>query len=473
MNYDEFKNSILYDFWIQNITNKMECLKEDQLKRCIQTKLSKAIVVPILSAGKTVALLCLGFDDKYARLNEAQVSFMLVLLKHFISLIYTHRNIKEISYQLSKTEEGLLRASVSSVEVKDIYTRGHSEHVAIYARAIAQALGFNENEQEMFYNAGLLHDIGKIGIPDNILLKPGKLTPHEYEIMKLHPLFSYEIVKNIPKFRELAKCIRQHHERMDGSGYPDGLKANQIKTGARILAIADVFDALTTTRPYRDRLKPEEAIEELKKEALDREMVKKVSDVLLEKYKEVASINTNSTFVPKELEAIRMDLMERDYMTGLYSRSTLIKNLTRYIRENRPFCLFMVDIRNISYINYKYSTEVGDRLIVIVSEVLRQIEKAKSLSRTGADAFMFIYDGKAPFVFKDIVSKRIKESITEKLMQKSCVIDNREAARFSECYITYSRFPEEAKTAEELIYKCILKKKWMVCDEIVPDKENI
>ncbi len=472
LSYEEFKDSLLYRLWVENITEKMECVKESLLKRCVQPELSKAVAIPVTSNGKTIAIVCFGFKNKQNGLNDTQIDFMLVFLRHFISLIYTQQSIREISSQLSKTEEGLLRSFVSSVEVKDVYTRGHSEHVAIYAKAIAKKLHFNENEQEMFYNAGLLHDIGKIGIPDSILLKPGKLTPHEYEIMKLHPLFSFEIVKNIPKFSEVARCIKEHHERIDGSGYPDGLKGDQIKIGARILAIADVFDALTTTRPYRETLKPEEAIETMKHEALDTNIIEKTSDVLLETYRQVALMDTTSSFVPEELETIRLDLIERDPMTGLYSRPTLIKRMNSYIRENRPFHLFMVDICNISYINYKYSTEVGDKLIVIVSEALKRLNRIKHLTRTNADAFMFIYEGGVPGVFKDIIQKDVRNYIAERLVQKSCVIDNRETQKVARCYITHASFPEEAKTPEELIYKCILKKKLMVCDEIVSYKEN-
>jgi len=122
-------------------------------------------------------------------------------------------------------------------------------------------------ELEILKYASLLHDIGKIGIPDAILLKPGRLTPYEYQIMKMHPVFSYEIVSKVDRFRELAVHIRHHHERCDGSGYPEGLKCKEIPVLARITAVADVVEAMLTERPYKGKHTPEEVFSYLKEES--------------------------------------------------------------------------------------------------------------------------------------------------------------------------------------------------------------
>jgi HD-GYP domain-containing protein (c-di-GMP phosphodiesterase class II) len=459
--YDNIQESPLYDVWEKNITNITEYsdfTKNTKLHQC-NLNISNIILIPTLSNNKALALLCLGFSTP-TKLAKQKIELIQTILKYFSSLIYTYRNISKISSQLSETEEGLIKAFVSSMEAKDLYTKGHSQHVAIYAKNIGKTLGLNEKEQDFLYNAGLLHDIGKIGIPDNILLKPEGLSSHEYNIMKLHPLFSYEIVKNIPKFNGLAKCILYHHEKLDGSGYPEGLSDNQIEIGARILAIADIFDALTTKRPYRTNLTPDKAIEILKKEAIDQDILSKVETVLKDSY--LNELSFQETFIPTKLETTRKEMLIRDYTTGLYRRNALVKFLNSYIEKGNKFSLFMVDIKNISYINYKYGVEIADKIIVFVSDELNKVSKIDALSRTNSDVFMFIYKGSNPEVFKKIVSHELKQGIIDKIKQKSCVIDKEEANRIIGCHITYTLCPEEAETAEELIYKCITKKKEMV-----------
>ncbi len=457
MSYDEFRENPLYNLWESNIIDTVEFTKDKDLKGCGINSPERAIVIPITSDYGTIAILCLGFSNIENHIKQQSLLVVKTILKYFTSLIYTYKNISRISSKLSDTETGLIKAFISSMEAKDVYTKGHSEHVAIYAKNIGTALGLNENEQESLYHAGLLHDIGKIGIPDNILLKPGKLTPNEYEIVKLHPIFSYEIIKSIPKFKRIADCIRHHHERIDGSGYPDGLKNDKIELGAKVLAIADIFDALTTQRPYRNKMSPQEALNVLKREPVDLNILEKIGGVLKESY--ISENTIKHTFVPPKLEEVRKDMTKRDYTTGLYRREALVKTIEKYIESGETFILFMVDVKNISYINYKYGVDVGDKIIVFVAEELSKISSIDALSRTGADVFMFIYKGTSPGVFMDIVSKELKHGIIRKVKQKSCMIDKKEADKIIGCYITYTEYPKEAGSAEECIYKCLLKKK--------------
>lgn len=157
-----------------------------------------------------------------------------------------------------------LRAIIASLEEKDSYTHGHSIRVAEYSVMIAEELGFSESQVREVELSALFHDIGKIGIPDSILMKPARLTPAEFEIMKSHPVRSAQIMEKISALHNLIPGIRHHHERYDGLGYPDGLQGNEIPLYARIILIADTFDAMTSTRPYRLALDKEVAIAELR-----------------------------------------------------------------------------------------------------------------------------------------------------------------------------------------------------------------
>jgi diguanylate cyclase (GGDEF)-like protein len=157
----------------------------------------------------------------------------------------------------------VLRGLVIAVDTKDRYTKRHSEDVARYAVFLAERLGFDEDLRHTIHLAGLLHDVGKIGIPDALLRRPGKLTAEEYEIFKQHVALGDAIVRDVPKVDVVRAGIRHHHERWDGHGYLDGLEGEEIPVIARLLAVADAFSAMTTTRPYRKALSVDEALKRL------------------------------------------------------------------------------------------------------------------------------------------------------------------------------------------------------------------
>lgn len=158
-----------------------------------------------------------------------------------------------------RAAEALLKA----IEARDACCAAHSRNVAILAKIIAEEMGMTFKEQEYLYLAGLFHDIGKVGIMDSCLLKPGKLSPAEWTEIKKHPVISCEIIRTIPGLHGISQMVLHHHERYDGKGYPAGLKGEDIPLGARILAVADAFDAMTAERVYRPKLKPESAVAEL------------------------------------------------------------------------------------------------------------------------------------------------------------------------------------------------------------------
>jgi HD-GYP domain-containing protein (c-di-GMP phosphodiesterase class II) len=156
--------------------------------------------------------------------------------------------------QVPEWAEIISKTLLAALKERDPYTYGHCRRVARNARLLAQAAGLKEQEQKIIEFASLFHDLGKIGIPDSILLKPGRLTPKEEAIMRAHPIKSAEIIKpltGVKFFKDLTPGVLHHHERFDGRGYPHQIKGEEIPLAARIILIADTFDAMTTTRPYR------------------------------------------------------------------------------------------------------------------------------------------------------------------------------------------------------------------------------
>jgi HD-GYP domain-containing protein (c-di-GMP phosphodiesterase class II) len=160
-----------------------------------------------------------------------------------------------------------VRSLISAVDAKDAYTRGHSERVHLAACVLGAAMGLDVSSGSPLYWASLLHDVGKIGAPDHILKKPGKLTPDEYRIMQEHPHRGDEVLAPLTWLREARLGVRHHHERFDGTGYPDGIAGEAIPLIARIIAVADTFDAVVSRRSYRDARGSEHALQVLREAA--------------------------------------------------------------------------------------------------------------------------------------------------------------------------------------------------------------
>lgn len=170
-----------------------------------------------------------------------------------------------LSQDLEATYFETISALAIAVEAKNKYARGHLERVSRYCLQIADKLGLEESDKKTLRDAARLHDIGKLGIPDEILVKAGPLSVSEWAFMRKHPEIGESIINPISSLRHLSDCIRHHHEKLDGTGYPDGLKGEEITPLVRILTVVDIYDSLTSSRPYRDRLTHDEAITELRK----------------------------------------------------------------------------------------------------------------------------------------------------------------------------------------------------------------
>lgn len=204
--------------------------------------------------------------------NEILLGAVLILVGYlWIQELRDRYRLQKINIALIEAQKQLERAEIDSIatlvlteEAKDPYVRGHSKRVTRAAVEIAQELGFSEDEQKAIERAGILHDIGKIGISDIILRKPDKLDEEEWTVIKKHPRRAVEILEPLKFLTKEKEMICHHHERFDGKGYPDGLKGEEIPLGARILAIADTFDAMNSERPYRKPLPEDAIISELK-----------------------------------------------------------------------------------------------------------------------------------------------------------------------------------------------------------------
>jgi len=158
---------------------------------------------------------------------------------------------------------GTLRALTTSIDAKDRYTRGHSDRVAMLARTLAQRIGIDEHTVERVYLSGLLHDIGKIGVPEAVLRKPGKLSTEEFDLIKQHPRIGANILEDIRQMKDLIPGVLHHHERWDGRGYPDGLSGEQIPLFGRLIGLADAFDAMSSNRTYRSALDHDRVLTEI------------------------------------------------------------------------------------------------------------------------------------------------------------------------------------------------------------------
>lgn len=245
---------VLLDIEMPNMDGLTVCR---QLKKNSLTRLTPVILVTAQSATEDrVRGIEAGADDFLTKPVERSE-----LLARTRSLL----NLKSFTDELERAESVLCTLALS-IEGKDPYTEGHCERLSDYSALLAEKIGLGSEEVTALHRAAIVHDIGKVAVPDSVLLKPARLTPAEQAIMREHPVIGERICKPLKSFRTVLPTIRHHHEKLDGTGYPDGLKGSQIPISARVLQIADVFDALTTVRPYKKAFGRAEALETMEDE---------------------------------------------------------------------------------------------------------------------------------------------------------------------------------------------------------------
>ncbi|WP_251554198.1 HD-GYP domain-containing protein [Neobacillus muris] len=214
----------------------------------------------VVSIGITIRYLIPGIILKTTYVIMPILFIVVLSIMSYFLLVRFQGYVRALSRNYDNKLEGIVKGVIATLELKDPYTRGHSERVANYACSLAEQLGqFKKEQLKSFYHACLLHDIGKVNIPDSILIKPGKLTKEEFDVIKTHPVVGAEAVKDVDGIKESICVILSHHERWDGKGYPNQLKGENIPLLARVAAVADAFDAMTSSRSYRDALPVDEA----------------------------------------------------------------------------------------------------------------------------------------------------------------------------------------------------------------------
>lgn len=284
---NEANRDLLYDLLSDEGYNIISAADGDQALDAIHNKSVDMALLDVMMPGKT------GFDVCQAIKSQPETRFIPVVLitglssideriqgiktgaddflskpvnqHELMARVHSLLRLKEFTDELENAETVLFSLALS-IEAKDPYTKGHCDRLAKYSLALARRLGLPEEQCLALRRAGIVHDIGKIGVPEQILVKVGPLTAEEWEIMKQHPAAGERICSPLKSFRFVLPIIRHHHEKLDGSGYPDGLKGDEIPLTARVLQVVDIYDALTTDRPYRKAMQPEEAFAVMREE---------------------------------------------------------------------------------------------------------------------------------------------------------------------------------------------------------------
>jgi len=223
-----------------------------------------------------VAAMPMGLLMSYGFASETSIWFMFLMLFPLLLARYAWKLYIKSENARSK----LIRAFINTIEAKDKYTQGHSERVAEYAVKIAKAMKLSNHQVKLIQQGAVLHDIGKIGMPDMILNKPGKLDPEEMDVIQQHPLIGVKVLEDVDLEPEVIEMVRSHHERYDGKGYPDRHPAGDYSIGVRILCVADAYDAMTSDRPYRKGM-PYEKVRQILLECKDTQFDPEIVDVFI------------------------------------------------------------------------------------------------------------------------------------------------------------------------------------------------
>jgi diguanylate cyclase (GGDEF)-like protein len=339
------------------------------------------LAIPIYIADEFTGVVVLA--NREGGFRDYDDDVLLALGDHAGAVLHNTR----LREELRTTYVGTVRVLADAIEAKDRFLRGHADEVAAYVVAVANRLGLEPRQREELVYSSLLHDVGKIGISERILLKPAELTPEERSVVQLHPRIGYRLVQQVPALRSTQMAILHHHERWDGDGYPAGLRAEEIPLDARIIAVADAFSAMTADRPYRRRMSLDEACAELERCAgtqFDPVVVRMFVEEVRRRPPQGGDALHDALADP-ELDARRLDA---DPILGTAS-SALTDNLTllysrRYLHEaadaeahraavrDRPFAVVLVELADLDRVNAEDGYAAGDEAIQRVASAVQR-----------------------------------------------------------------------------------------------------
>jgi putative nucleotidyltransferase with HDIG domain len=311
--------------------------------------------------------------------------------KEQLEAMVEKRTQEVLSLEADKIQnfEKTLLAFIELIEDRDTYTAGHSQRVAHYSKLIAQEMQCSEQECELIYQAGILHDIGKIATPDTVLLKPGKLNELEYALIQEHVKVGYELLSKVPMYKEAADIIVHHHERYDGKGYPQGLKGSEIPLLSNIMIVADAFDAMTTNRIYKGRKDNATAIKELKELSgiqfhpmILESAVKVLSGITI--HESISQLPTS------KIEQERFAYFYRDQVTDAFNTEYLEYILHRNRYEKEYVSINALYLHNFSHYNRTFGWSEGDKLLKLFAAYLCKQFPKTLVFRFHGDDFLVI-----------------------------------------------------------------------------------
>ena len=294
--------------------------------------------------------------------------------------------------EMNDNYEKSIYSMIELIEQRDTYTAGHSKRVANYSTLIAQEMGYSSDECKLIHQAGILHDIGKIETPDAVLLNPKKLNKIEYTLIQEHVNVGYQLLNSIPMFKPMAIIVYSHHERHDGSGYPNGLAGDEIDKLAKIMIVADAFDAMTTNRIYKARKTVDEAIEELEDlsgKQFAPEVIKSAVVVL----KEIVIDDTINQLPKTKLEEERFAYFYNDTLSSAYNQNYLDLILIKNSYENSYQNMMIFSINNFSSFNKEHGWEEGDKVLKEFADTLNNYFENDLVFRVFGDDFVIVSKG--------------------------------------------------------------------------------
>ena len=393
----------------------MEALRKDARWK----KIPVIFLTADRSAETEIECFRVGANDYIAKPFEPNI--MLSRIRSTLELDGYRRDLQRRLDEKTKEMERITIQAImtvaNTVDAKDDYTKGHSMRVAAYSELLAQRLGWSEEEIQNIYYVAMLHDVGKIGVPDAVLNKPFKLTDVEFRLIKGHTLVGAEILNDFKMFPNVNVGAKYHHERYDGKGYPEGLKGESIPLVARVIGLVDSYDAMTSNRVYRRRLNDDVVMQELQKgkgSQWDPELV----DIFVDLIKEGA---LEKMWMPEEDLATPIfdsgkimgtaigpeNILESpiDYLTGLLSRQKGENDISLSLRAEGG-SLMLIDLDHFRQINDIHGHLKGDYALKVVADVLRDVCGNEIVCRTGGDEFLYYLAGVTD---EKVVTQKVEE----------------------------------------------------------------